>query len=100
MSSSSPEKSTFSYFVTEQVKVEASISAIALTLKELDICGSDLEMLDQELGAKNKQNVYYSNFPKATVCHTCGTRTTVPSQPTGDKPVYCRDCFISHRQQY
>jgi CxxC-x17-CxxC domain-containing protein len=34
------------------------------------------------------------------VCHTCGTRTTVPFQPTGDKPVYCRDCFKPRRQQY
>ena len=26
-------------------------------------------------------------------CATCGKETTVPFQPTGDKPVYCRDCF-------
>ena len=34
------------------------------------------------------------------VCHTCGTNTTVPFQPTGDKPVYCRDCYKPRRQQY
>jgi CxxC-x17-CxxC domain-containing protein len=27
------------------------------------------------------------------VCATCGKETTVPFQPTGDKPVYCRDCY-------
>lgn len=26
-------------------------------------------------------------------CASCGTRTQVPFKPTGDRPVYCRDCF-------
>ncbi len=26
-------------------------------------------------------------------CSECGTETKVPFRPTGDKPVYCRDCF-------
>ena len=30
-------------------------------------------------------------FP--AVCATCGKETTVPFQPSGDKPVYCRDCY-------
>lgn len=31
------------------------------------------------------------------VCAICGTTTTVPFQPSGDKPVYCRDCFRQKR---
>ena len=31
-------------------------------------------------------------FP--AVCATCGKETTVPFRPSGDKPVYCRDCFV------
>lgn len=31
-------------------------------------------------------------------CATCGTKTTVPFQPSGDKPVYCRDCYKPKRQ--
>lgn len=30
-------------------------------------------------------------FP--AVCSACGKETTVPFQPTGEKPVYCRDCY-------
>ena len=30
-------------------------------------------------------------FP--AVCATCGKNTEVPFQPSGDKPVYCRDCY-------
>ena len=27
------------------------------------------------------------------ICAECGTTTTVPFKPRGDRPVYCRDCF-------
>lgn len=27
------------------------------------------------------------------VCDMCGRDTTVPFKPSGNKPVYCRDCF-------
>ena len=30
-------------------------------------------------------------FP--AVCASCGIETTVPFRPSGDKPVYCRECF-------
>ncbi len=30
-------------------------------------------------------------FP--AVCATCGKETTVPFQPSNNKPVYCRDCY-------
>ena len=28
-------------------------------------------------------------------CSQCGGKASVPFQPRGDKPVYCRDCFQS-----
>lgn len=31
------------------------------------------------------------SFP--ATCASCGKSTTVPFQPSGDKPVYCRDCY-------
>ncbi len=27
------------------------------------------------------------------VCDSCGEQTTVPFKPSGDKPVYCRECY-------
>jgi CxxC-x17-CxxC domain-containing protein len=31
-------------------------------------------------------------------CASCGTQITqLPFQPTGDKPVYCRDCMQARR---
>lgn len=32
-----------------------------------------------------------------TVCSACGKETQVPFKPTGDRPVYCRDCFDRQR---
>jgi CxxC-x17-CxxC domain-containing protein len=32
------------------------------------------------------------------VCAQCGVTTEVPFLPTGQKPVYCRDCFATHQQ--
>lgn len=29
----------------------------------------------------------------STICAECGKSTTVPFKPTGDRPVYCKDCF-------
>lgn len=30
-------------------------------------------------------------------CSDCGATTSVPFQPSGEKPVYCNDCYQSHR---
>ena len=30
------------------------------------------------------------------VCAECGTNTTVPFRPRGDRPVYCRACYTAH----
>ncbi|RJX21715.1 MAG: zinc-binding protein [Ammonifex sp.] len=30
-------------------------------------------------------------------CAACGVETEVPFRPSGDRPVYCRDCFSANR---
>lgn len=30
-------------------------------------------------------------------CAECGNETQVPFKPSGDRPVYCRDCFQKRR---
>jgi CxxC-x17-CxxC domain-containing protein len=32
-----------------------------------------------------------------TKCSDCGKETEVPFKPSGDRPVYCRDCYQKHR---
>lgn len=31
------------------------------------------------------------------VCSECGKDTEVPFAPSGDRPVYCRECYQKHR---
>lgn len=31
------------------------------------------------------------------VCASCGNETQVPFQPSGERPVYCSDCFQAQR---
>lgn len=33
-------------------------------------------------------------------CSECGQETQVPFKPTGEKPVYCRDCFNKRRSSF
>lgn len=30
-------------------------------------------------------------------CANCGKQTQVPFKPSGDRPVYCRDCYMQKR---
>ena len=46
---------------------------------------------------------YTSSGPRAqremfeATCSSCGNVATVPFQPSGDKPVYCSNCFEQRR---
>jgi len=31
-------------------------------------------------------------------CAKCGKETQVPFKPSGDRPVYCRDCYMEQRK--
>ena len=30
-------------------------------------------------------------------CSSCGNKAQVPFKPSGDRPVYCRDCYMQQR---
>lgn len=33
------------------------------------------------------------------VCAECGVKTQVPFRPSGERPVYCRECFSRHNNR-
>lgn len=46
--------------------------------------------------ARRQRNNGGSRAPRemyAVICAECGAETEVPFRPSGDRPVYCRDCF-------
>ena len=46
--------------------------------------------------ARNDDRSREKNFTKA-VCTKCGKECEIPFRPTGDRPVYCRDCFAARK---
>lgn len=46
---------------------------------------------------RNQNNTRNEREMFPAVCSDCGVETMVPFQPRGDKPVYCSNCFQSHK---
>jgi CxxC-x17-CxxC domain-containing protein len=50
------------------------------------------------MGASRGPRAPRQMFSVDLTCATCGNKITeLPFQPSGDKPVYCRDCMQSRR---
>lgn len=48
-------------------------------------------------GGGRSGNRYGQREMFTATCSSCGGVAEVPFQPSGDKPVYCRDCFQQRR---
>ncbi|HEY8463626.1 MAG TPA: zinc-ribbon domain containing protein [Bacillota bacterium] len=51
-------------------------------------------------GRNRSSNGGYRNSGRQmyeATCQACGNTATVPFQPSGDKPVYCRACFQARK---
>ncbi|HHT48355.1 MAG TPA: zinc-binding protein [Firmicutes bacterium] len=49
---------------------------------------------------RNSGGRFGSREMHEAVCADCGTTTQVPFKPSGDRPVYCRDCYAQRRERY
>ncbi|MFA6357885.1 MAG: CxxC-x17-CxxC domain-containing protein [Candidatus Omnitrophota bacterium] len=47
-------------------------------------------------GSRYDERPRETNFTQA-VCSECGKECEIPFKPTGDRPVYCRDCFSARK---
>ncbi|MDP8012951.1 MAG: DNA-directed RNA polymerase [Nanoarchaeota archaeon] len=41
----------------------------------------------------------YNRQMYKAICSDCGKETEVPFKPVEGRPVYCRDCYMKHKQQ-
>ncbi|MGE4483699.1 MAG: zinc-ribbon domain containing protein [Oscillospiraceae bacterium] len=48
-------------------------------------------------GSRNDNRRSSNREMYPAVCASCGKRTQVPFKPSGDRPVYCSDCFSRQR---
>ncbi len=46
---------------------------------------------------KGKRNFGPAKMHKAT-CSECGKECEVPFKPSGDRPVYCKECFMKKKR--
>ena len=53
----------------------------------------------QQNGGNRGGNNYQQREMHEATCAACGTRTQVPFRPSGDRPVYCRDCFSQNNRR-
>lgn len=47
----------------------------------------------QNAGGRGGNSNYQQREMHDAVCAACGKTTQVPFRPSGDRPVYCRECF-------
>ena len=50
-------------------------------------------------GGRGNNNSYQQREMHDAVCAACGVTTQVPFRPSGDRPVYCRDCFSQNNNR-
>lgn len=46
---------------------------------------------------RNREGGYGKKESYPAVCAECGAETSVPFKPTGDRPIYCWDCFSKNK---
>ncbi|VBB07182.1 Hypothetical protein LUCI_2426 [Lucifera butyrica] len=54
----------------------------------------------QNNGGFRRNNNNQQREMHAATCAACGAQTQVPFLPSGDRPVYCRDCFSQNNRRY
>lgn len=52
------------------------------------------------MGDFNKGRDFGNREMHKATCAECGQECEVPFKPSGDRPVYCRDCYRKKRQRF
>lgn len=59
-------------------------------------CRAAMKKRNQDRGSRGRNKQQRPMF--TATCAACNKTTTVPFQPTGEKPVYCKECFQSRKK--
>jgi CxxC-x17-CxxC domain-containing protein len=52
----------------------------------------------QRFGRGNRENNFRERSFTKVVCADCNKECEVPFKPSGDRPVYCKECFAKRKQ--
>jgi CxxC-x17-CxxC domain-containing protein len=81
-------------------KIQEQLAALEKkvdTLIALSSSGQRFGRPNRFKGARRDEGLRGRNFTKA-VCADCGKECELPFRPSGDRPVYCRDCFAARKE--
>jgi CxxC-x17-CxxC domain-containing protein len=63
-------------------------------------CGQDFTFTAADQTKNDQGGSGYRSAPAQgtpVICSGCGQPTTVPFEPRGDRPVFCRDCYQARK---
>lgn len=63
-------------------------------------CPSCRAARKQRGGGGFRQGGYQAREMHSATCAECGKETQVPFKPSGERPVYCRDCYSQRSNRY
>jgi CxxC-x17-CxxC domain-containing protein len=78
---------------TEETSEEATEEE---TSEEETPAEEDTEEPEEESHGEGKKDSFGRTL-YTVKCSDCGKNAEVPFKPSGDRPVYCRDCYQKHR---
>lgn len=86
----SDDKKTKDVKAADDVKADADTAAPAADASDADTAGGE---------PKTAGTDQYGRQLYTVTCSNCSKDTQVPFKPSGDRPVYCRDCYMQQRRE-
>ena len=75
--------------VVLETKIDALVSLASLASRRPDTLPNPLE--------KKQDNSFSQRVLHKAVCAACSKECEVPFRPSGDRPVYCKECFAKRK---
>ena len=79
--------------VSEEPKAEKEVPETPKTEKPVDAPAALKDEEATPAGVDQSGRQLYN-----ITCSACGKQAQVPFKPSGDRPVYCRDCYMKQRK--
>ena len=86
------DKATEDATVEPTKDVEAEVKDEPKTQEPTEDAAAPAASVAEPAGTDQQGRQLYS-----VKCSNCGKQTEVPFKPSGDRPVYCRDCYMQKK---
>jgi CxxC-x17-CxxC domain-containing protein len=85
-------------FPSEFMYIDPNLSVPENSLQDFyAVTGENLTEVNEMAYGNSGGSSYGEREMHKVTCSECKKETEVPFKPTGDRPVYCRDCYQKHK---